>query len=77
MVAHGIDFDQGRVVVLENASDVGVELAAFFISQKLTAALRAEHPMHDDVAEGLGHDLNRGWREDVPPLQGWQELFGS
>ena len=53
MVTHGIDFDQGRIVVFENAGDVCVELAAFFVAQELAAALGAEHEVNDNVGEGL------------------------
>jgi hypothetical protein len=42
-------------VVLENTGDVGVELAAFLISEQLSAAFRAEDEMNDDVGEGLRH----------------------
>src|SRR5947208_1475201 len=58
MVAHGIDFDEGRVVILENARDVGVELATLLVAQELAAAFRAEYEMNDDVGEGLGHTGN-------------------
>src|SRR6185437_204358 len=55
VVADGIDFDEWRIVILQNAGNIGVELAAFLIPQKLSAALRAEDEMNDDVGEGLGH----------------------
>ena len=55
MVAHGIDFDEGRIEVLEDASDVGVELSTFFITEQGTAVFRAEHEVNNDVGEGLGH----------------------
>ena len=51
VVADGIDFDQGRVVVFEDARDVSVELAAFFVAQELAAPFRAEHEMNDEVGE--------------------------
>ena len=55
VIAHGIDFNQRRIVVLEDASDVGVKLPTFLIAQELATALRREHKVHDDVGEGLGH----------------------
>ena len=55
VVAHGIDFDQGRVMFLDDARDVSMELAALLITQELAAALRAEDEVNDDVGEGLGH----------------------
>jgi len=55
VVAHRIDFDQRRVVVLEDACDVCVELAAFLVAQELATAFRGEHEMNNDVGEGLGH----------------------
>src|SRR5262245_18943743 len=55
VVTHRIDFDERRVVIPENARDVGVELAAFFITDELATAFRAEHEMNDDVGEGLRH----------------------
>jgi hypothetical protein len=57
VVAHGIDFDQGRIMVLKNAGDVGVELAALVIAKKWAAVLGAEHEVNDDVGKGLGHDV--------------------
>ncbi len=33
-----------------------MELAAFFVAQELVAEFGAEHEMHDDVGEGLGHN---------------------
>jgi hypothetical protein len=57
VVAHGIDFDQMRVLVLEHARDVGVKLAAFLIAKELAATLRTEDEMHNDVGEGLGHGV--------------------
>ena len=38
--------------------DVGVELLAFLVAEELTAALGAEHEMHDDVGKRLGHGAN-------------------
>ena len=57
VIAHGIDLDQRRLVVFENASDVGVELAAFLVAQELATAFRGEHKMNDDVGERLGHGV--------------------
>lgn len=62
VIADGIDFDQGRIVIFENAGDVGVELAAFFIAKKLATALGAEYEMNNDVGEGLRHDVCRSYR---------------
>ena len=56
VVARGIDFDQRRVVVLEDAGEVGVELAAFLGTQELTAALRTEHGMNDDFGDASPTD---------------------
>ena len=61
VVAHGIDFDQRRIELLEDASDVGVDLAAFFIAKELAAVLRAEHKVNDDVGEGLRHIRDVGF----------------
>ncbi len=55
VVADGIDFDEGRIVVFEDAGDVGVELTALLVPEELATALRAEHEVNDDVGEGLGH----------------------
>jgi hypothetical protein len=55
LVAHGIDLDQRGVVVLEDAGDVGVELAAFLVPQELATPLRAEHKMNDNIGERLRH----------------------
>ena len=55
MVADGIDFDQGRIVVLEDAGDVGVKLAAFFVAEQWASLLRAKHEVGDNVGEGLRH----------------------
>ncbi len=44
-----------RVVVLEDARDVCVELAALLVAQELATAFRGEHEMNNDVGEGLGH----------------------
>jgi hypothetical protein len=61
VVAHRIDLNQVRVVVLEGAGDVGVELPAFLVAQELAATFGAEHETHDDVGEGLGHDGEVGF----------------
>src|SRR6266705_1568951 len=58
MIANGIDFNEWRVVVLENTGDVGMKLAAFLVTEELAPALRAEHEMNDDVGEGLRHTGN-------------------
>jgi len=34
MVAHGIDFDERRLVIFENASDVSVKLSALLVTQE-------------------------------------------
>jgi hypothetical protein len=56
VIGDGIDFDKGRIVIFEDASDVGMELAAFGVTQQLAAALGTEHEMNDDVGEGLRHE---------------------
>jgi hypothetical protein len=55
MVAHGINFDERRIKVFENTRNIGMELATFFVTEKLTAILCAEYEMNNDVGEGLGH----------------------
>jgi hypothetical protein len=55
VIAHGINLNQRRIVVLEDAGDVGVKLAALLVTQELATALRREHEMDDDVGERLGH----------------------
>ncbi len=55
VVADGIDFDEWRIMVPEDARDVGVELAAFLVAEELAAALRAEYEVNDDVGQGLRH----------------------
>ena len=56
VVVHRIDFEQRRILISQDAGDVGVELIAFLIAQELAAAFGAEHEMNDDVGERLGHD---------------------
>src|SRR5213596_1019728 len=46
------------LVLIIIIGDVGVKLAAFLVTEKLVAALCAEHEMNDDVGEGLGHTGN-------------------
>src|SRR5213593_4625054 len=58
VIAHGIDFNERRVVVLENAGDAGMKSAAFLVTEELVTSLRAEHEVNDDVGEGLGHTGN-------------------
>jgi hypothetical protein len=55
MIANGIDFDEGRIAVFQDADHVGVEGTAFLVPEERTAAFRAEHEMDDDVGERLGH----------------------
>ena len=55
VVAHGIDLDKRRAVMLQDAGNVGVKLAAILIAQELAVALRAEYEMGQDVGERLGH----------------------
>ena len=65
MVADGINFNEGRVVVFENTRDVGVELATFLVSQELASAFRTEHEVDNDVGKGLRHSgdaLTGLWR---------------
>ena len=65
---HGVDFDERRVVIPQDADDVGVEFATFFVAQERTAGLRGEHEVDNNVGKGLGHE--------VPPLQGLGHLRG-
>jgi len=58
MVPHRIDLDERRIVIFERTGDVGVELPAFRIAQELVAEFGAEHEVHDDVGEGLGHSCD-------------------
>jgi len=51
VVADGIDFDEGRVVVFENAGYVGLELAALLVAQELMTTLRAKDEVDDNVGE--------------------------
>lgn len=53
MVAHRIDFNERRIVILENAGDVGVKLAAFLIAEEWATFFRAEHEMNNNVGERL------------------------
>ena len=55
VISDGIDFDERRIVVLENTGDKGVELATFLIAKEPAAALRAEHEMDNDIGKGLRH----------------------
>ena len=43
-------------MVLKHARDVGMELAALLVPQKLAAAFGAKYEMDDDVGKGLGHN---------------------
>ena len=38
-----------------STGDAGVEFAAFLVAEEWAAAFGAEHEMHDEVGEGLGH----------------------
>ena len=53
MVTHGIDFDEVRIVIVQDARDVGVERTTLLIPQEGTAALGAEHQVNDQIGEGL------------------------
>ena len=55
MVADGINFDKGRIVVFHNPRNVGVEFAAFLIPEQGASFLRAEYEVNNDVGQGLGH----------------------
>ena len=74
-VAIGVVAEDLRVPGEERISRHAVGRAGLHGAQKLTAAFRVEYEMNDDVAEGLRHEFNLGWREDVPPLQGWQGSY--
>jgi hypothetical protein len=56
VVADGINFNQLQVMVLEDAGDVGVKVAALFIAQELTPTFRTEHEVNDDIGERLGQE---------------------
>ena len=56
VVAHGIDFNQRRLVIFEDAPEIRVKLIAFLIAQQLTPPFCGEHEMHDDVGKRLRHD---------------------
>src|SRR5437867_878863 len=49
VVCHRVDFDERRIVVFENASNVGVELAAFTVAEEWATILGAETEVDDDV----------------------------
>ena len=53
VVSDRIDFDKGRIMILENAGDVGMKLTALGIAQQRTPVFGAEHEMHNEVGKGL------------------------
>ncbi len=55
VVLHPIDFDRMTVVVLDDAGQVGKELAADGLPQDRVAMLHAEDRVIKQVGEGMGH----------------------
>ena len=55
VVGHRVDFDQGRIVVFENAGNIGVKVAALGVPKQLASDFCAEHEVNDYVGEGLRH----------------------
>jgi hypothetical protein len=51
VIADGIDFDEGRIMVLEDPMNVGVELAALLIAEAWAPALCTEDEVHNAVGE--------------------------
>jgi hypothetical protein len=51
MVADGIDFNERRVKVLEDACDIGVELAAFPVPEQWASGRGAKYEVNNDVGQ--------------------------
>lgn len=51
MVAHGINFDEPRIVIFQDASNISVQLAALFIAQERAAVFCAKYEMDNNVGE--------------------------
>src|SRR5262249_20820977 len=56
VIAHGIDFNQLNIEILERAGDVGMQLIPFRIAQQWAPVFGAENQMHDNVGKRLRHD---------------------
>ena len=56
MITNGIDLEKRRIVVFENAGNIGVELFAFLVANQGPSPLCAEHQMDNNVGEGLRHN---------------------
>jgi hypothetical protein len=69
MVTHRIYFNQLRVIIIQDAVNISMELAALLIAQQRTPVLGAEYEVNDNVSEGLGHR--------VSPFQGLVDLWGD
>jgi len=67
VVAHGIDFDEGRIQIFEHAGDVGVKFAAFLVAEE-----RAAFVLNTRCTTMLARD----WDMWVTPLQGLGDLRG-
>jgi len=70
VIGDGVDFEERRVVVLEDAGDVGVELAAFALAEERATVLGAENEVDEDVGEGFGHGGNA--LSGLEVLAGWR-----
>ena len=55
MVGDGVDLQQRAIVVMQDAGDVGMEFATFFIAEQRAAAFGAEDDVDWDDEQGLAH----------------------
>src|SRR5580693_6024978 len=58
MVAHRIDFNERRPLVLQDAGNIAVQLLALLIPEKHLPVLGAEYEMDGVLYEGLRHGEN-------------------
>ena len=49
VIANGIDFNEGRIEIFENAGYIRVEVPTFLVADKLTPTFGAEHKMDDNI----------------------------
>ena len=66
MISDRICRKRRRIVIFQNADDVGVKLGTDFIAQPGSSLFRAEDEMNQNVGQGLRHAITKL----VPPFQG-------
>ena len=61
VVGDGVDLQQRAIVVMQDAGDIGMEFATFFVAEQRAAAFGAEDDVDGDDEQRLAHGALVVW----------------